>query len=219
MTDDDVVRLPPVSESLRDEFRDDVEDRFGSVRGHYRSEVENALREYLKGSRGGDTEDRLRRLEDMVERIDGRTAAALSDADGKNKKESDVGPKTQNRIERIRDRIEHESGEGPVHEAVVRKAIEDVAGHSDPTIRRYMQMLTDRDILYPHPKRDSKFVYGDDEYVRMIQNMGENGAITQSAYWDIVDDWGGESNWRDALDVAGYETPEDDSPHPGRTYQ
>lgn len=219
MSDEGLVRLPRVSEQLRDEFRNDVEDRFGTVRGHYRSEVEKALRAYLNGSDGGDTEDRLRRLEQAVGRIDERTAHALSDESGKNKKDSDVSPTTQNRIGRIRDRVERESGTGPVHEAVVRQAIEDVAGHSDPTIRRYMEMLTDRDILYPHPNRDNKFVYGEEEFVCMIQNMGESGAITEASYWDFVDEYGGESDWADTLEVAGYDTGDDEDPHASRTFQ
>jgi hypothetical protein len=218
MSKDGLVRLPRISESLRDEFRDDVEDRFGTVRGHYRSEVEKALREYLNGSHGGDTDDRLRRLENAVERIDERTAALHADESGKNKKDSDVSPTTQNRIESIRDRVERESGTGPVHEAVVRQAIEDVAGHSDPTIRRYMQMLTDREILYPHPNRDTKFVYGEEEYACMIQSMAESGAITESEYWDVVTGMGGENDFRNILERAGYDDGGDDKPA-GRTFQ
>lgn len=212
MSKDGLVRLPRIDESLRDEFKQDVEDRFGGIKGHYRHEVEKALREYLHGSKGGDTHDRLRRLENAVERIDERTEA-LVDVDGaKNKKDStvsQVGTKTENRIDEIRGIIERESGKGPVHEAVVRQAIEDVAGHSDPTIRRYKQMLTDRNVLHPHPKSASKFVYGDDEFVVMIQDMASNGALGNDRYWEFVDHFGGEDPWRETLEATGWGEEDD----------
>jgi hypothetical protein len=207
MGKDGLVRLPRIDESLRDEFKQDVEDRFGGVKGHYRHEVENALREYLKGSKGGDTHDRLRRLENTVERIDERTEALVDGDAPKNKKDStvsEVGTKTENRLSEMRGIIERESGKGPVHEAVVRQAIEDVAGHSDPTIRRYKQMLTDRNILHPHPKSTSKFVYGDDAFVVMIQDMASNGALGNDRYWEFVDGFGGEDAWRDTLESTNW---------------
>lgn len=217
-SDDDTARLPPVTESLRDEFKKDVEERFGTVRGHYRSEVEKALREYLRAGEGGDTNDRLRRLENTVERIDERTAALADGEGGKKTKDSDVSPTTKNRLSEIRGIIERESGTGPVHEAVVRQAIEDVAGHSDPTIRRYRQMLTDRGILHPHPRSTSKYVYGDEEFVVMIQDMGSNGALGNDRYWELVEQFGGEDAFRDVLERTDWGDGEDDR-EVGRTFQ
>lgn len=210
MSKDGLVRLPRIDESLRDEFKQDVEERFGGIKGHYRHEVEKALREYLKGSKGGDTNDRLRRLENAVERIDERTAALADGEGGKKTKDSDVSKTTKNRLDDIRGIIERESGTGPVHEAVVRQAIEDVAGHSDPTIRRYKQMLTDRNVLHPHPTASSKFVYGDDEFVVMVQDMAKNGALDNDRYWDFVEHFGGEDIWRDTLEATNWNEDGDD---------
>lgn len=210
MSNDGLVRLPRIDESLRDEFKQDVKDRFGGTKGHYRHEVENALRAYLEGSKGGDTTDRLRRLENAVEQIDERTAALVDGEAGKKTKDSDVSKTTKNRLSQIADVIERESGEGPVHEAVVRQAIEDVAGHSDPTIRRYKQMLTDRRILHPHPNRDSKFVFGDKPFVEMVQSMGSAGALGNERYWDLVEHFGGEDVFADALEEYDVDTGDGD---------
>jgi len=210
MSKDGLVRLPRIDESLRDEFKQDVKDRFGGTKGHYRHEVENALRAYLEGSKGGDTTDRLRRLENAVEQIDERTAALVDGEAGKKTKDSDVSKTTKNRLSQIADVIERESGEGPVHEAVVRQAIEDVAGHSDPTIRRYKQMLTDRRVLHPHPNRDTKFVLGDKEFVKMVQSMGQAGALGNDRYWDLVEHFGGEDTFAEALEEFDVDTDNGD---------
>jgi len=199
-----------IDDALWREFRNDVEDRFGTVRGHLRHELENALREYLRGTEGGDTHDRLRRLENAVGRIDERTAALASGEAGKNKKDSDVSPTTKNRLNEIEGIIEREAGTGTVHEAVVRQAIEDVAGHSDPTIRRYRQMLTDRQILYPHPKRSNSYVHGEREFVEMTQSLRKAGAIGQGTYEELVEGFGGVDPFRDALERHGWENDRDE---------
>lgn len=191
-----------IDEDVWEEFRNDVEERFGTVRGHLRHELENAIREYIHASNGGDTHDRLRRIEREVESISKTVDGLQSSNGGKKKKESDVSQTTKNRLDEIQSVIEKESGKGPVHEAVVRHAIEDVAGHSDPTIRRYRQMLVDRNIVYPHPKSESKYVYGDEHFVTMIQSLTENGAMSNDRYWEYVDEFGGEDAWQTVLEEA-----------------
>lgn len=207
-SDHDIQPGVRIDKSLWEQFRNDVESRKGSVRGHLKVEVENALREYIHASEGGDTHDRLRRIENRIEDIDERLPPVPQSDEGKRKKESDVSATTRNRLIQVRDRIEREVDKGPVHEAVVRQAIEDVAGHSDPTIRRYREMLLEREDLYPHPRKPSKFVLGDKEFVEMVQALGKQRAITNDRYQQMVETFGGYETFREALIEFGLD--EDD---------
>jgi len=56
-----------VDKQLWKQFRQDVMERRGAVRGHLKTEVNNALRSYIQASKGGDLDDRVRRLENSVE--------------------------------------------------------------------------------------------------------------------------------------------------------
>lgn len=169
---DETARLPPVSKSLRDQFKADVEERHGTVRGHYRSEVEKALREYLNASQGGDTHDRLRRLEDQVDAIASEVGVHPDAESGKKKKDSGVSATTLNRLDAIEAQIQREAdGASKVHESVINAAIEDHAGTSEPTLRRYKQMLKQRQRAFenPHEKSDTWFV-DEDDFVTVVEN-------------------------------------------------
>lgn len=175
MSDEGLVRLPRIDESLRDEFKQDVKERRGGIKGHFRHEVENALRAYLEGAKGGDIEDRLRRLENTVEDIHENTAPA-SDGDGaKTKKDgnvSEVGPRRRKKLDAIESQIEREAGDATkVHESVVNKAIEDNAGSSGPTLRRYKQMLKQRRIAFANPAESASTWFVDEEvFVKVVES-------------------------------------------------
>jgi hypothetical protein len=80
-----------ISASLWSEFREDVRQRRGRINGVLGSELENALRNYLDGSNGGDVTDELRRLRaDLDEVRDAVVADGGTDSRGapKNKKNS-----------------------------------------------------------------------------------------------------------------------------------
>lgn len=199
MSEDDRSRLPPISTELRDEFREDVLRRYGGIRGHYRHEVEIAIREYLEASQGqGDLHDRLRRIEGQLEDISERLADALEEP-GKNKKDSNLSETTRNRLDEIDGEIRREAEGGHVHEAVVRKSIEDVAGHSDPTIRRYKEMLVDRGYVYPHPVEQSRFALTRKDFVAMTDQLRRAGRISDDRYWELVDHIG-EDEFRATLE-------------------
>lgn len=163
-----------IDEDVWQAFRNEVKRKRDGVRGHLRSELENALREYVEGSKGGDTNDRLRRLENTVEQIDERTAA-LVDGDAPNKKEdSDVslGPRRRKKLDAIESQIDREAGDATkVHESVVNKAIEDNAGSSGPTLRRYKEMLKQRRIAFANPAEDaSTWFVDEDVFVRVVES-------------------------------------------------
>ena len=175
------------SESLWEQFRDDVRERKGSVNGHLRSELEAALREYLDASGGGDTFDRLQRIEDKVDQLD-RTLSQTH----QEKKGTDVSQTTEKRVAEIRDQIDRESGKSPkVHEEVVELAIRENAGSSDPTIRRYKDLLQQDECLFPHPLEDRRVYYTDaTEYVLAVNALRKGGRIKSEPYHDIVDEYG-----------------------------
>lgn len=66
----------PIDEDVYGSFVDFVEDVHGSTRGHLRTEIENALREYQRSFYDGD--DRLARIENDVATI----KAMMAEADG-----------------------------------------------------------------------------------------------------------------------------------------
>lgn len=55
------------------------------VRGHYRSETETAIEEYLNASQGGDTHDRLNRIEDRIDDLADAVDTLLRVVEGKKK--------------------------------------------------------------------------------------------------------------------------------------
>lgn len=58
-----------ISASLWKEFRNDVRERRGRINGVLGSELENAIRNYIDGSKGGDVTDELRRLRDDLDEV------------------------------------------------------------------------------------------------------------------------------------------------------
>lgn len=180
-----------INSSVWKEFRQDIQGRKGSVRGHLKSELENALEAYIDGSHGGDTNDRLRRLESQLEDVHEEVCGDEHEC-RKKKKDSDVGTKTERRLDEIQNVIQRETGNSvKVHEAVVRQAIEEVAGHSEPTIRRYKQMLVDREMLFPTPRSESKSFFRDaTEFAKVVNQFAENSVISQEKYNDILNDYG-----------------------------
>jgi hypothetical protein len=179
MTDDN-LKQPGVrvSESLWNEFRQDVADRRGGTRGHMRTELENAIASYIEASKGGDVTDRLRRIENQLEDIDEGMGDLLDGEGRKKNKDSAVSSTVQNRLEKIREQIKRESGDAEkVHESVVNKAIEDNAGSSRPTLERYREMLQQRHIVHEWPTETSKTWWLDTEkFATVLQSNLPNVA-------------------------------------------
>jgi len=171
---EDRARLPSIDKETRNEFKSWVKQEFGGVHGHYPDAIENALREYMKASEGGDTHDRLRRLENTVERIDERVGHLCDDESGKKKKGSDVslGPRRRKKLDAIESQIEREAGDTTrVHESVINGAIEDNAGSSGPTLRRYKEMLKHRHIAFENPSGGTTTWYVDAEtFVKVVES-------------------------------------------------
>lgn len=168
MTQNGKAFLPPVREQLRDRFRQNVEDRYDTARGHYGHEVERALEEYLEASfEGGDLHDELRRIRTTVNEI--RDSLENESEGGIDS----VSNTTEERIREIMSDIEEhaeELGANRVNEDVVESAIEKNAGHSYKTIKRYMKLLQNQRNLFPHPKKDHVYFVSPKAFVVYCEN-------------------------------------------------
>jgi len=189
MSDNETQIGVMVNSALWEQFRDDVQARKGGIRGHLKTEVENALREYLNASEGGDTNDRLARIESDVQTI----LDTLDETEQK-KKDSSVGGRVEDRLDSIKDYIENQSGGSPVvGEKLIESAIRETAGSSEPTMRQYKDLL-DRDGWYnPHPLNDDRVFVDEDRWIESVQVHRQDGDITKQRYQDLVTDYGVES--------------------------
>jgi hypothetical protein len=186
MTDNETQIGVRVNSSLWQEFRNDVQARKGGIRGHLKSEVENALTEYINASEGGDTNERLARIESDVE-----TLLTLLHESEEKKKDSDVGNRVEDRLGSIKEYIEEQSGGSPVvGDKLIESAIRDVAGSSEPTLRQYKELL-ERDGWYlPHPSDDSRVFVDEDNWVEAVQVMRQDNDITRQRYETLVTEFG-----------------------------
>lgn len=184
-----------IHESLWKEFRQDIQERRGGIRGHLRTELENAIRSYLQASKGGDINDRLRRIESKLDSIEEQGGTPSNQSEGKNNKDSGFSATVKNRLNKIKGEIEREAGDADkVHESVINKAIEDHAGSSRPTIDRYKEMLEQRHIAHKWPINDSSTWWLDtDKFVQVLHmNFPER-------YDQFTNDYG-KTWWDDKVD-------------------
>ena len=197
-------RPPEIDRALLERFKEDVRERKGRLRGHYSSELENALEAYLDASDGGDTNDRLARLESQVEDIH---TAVTSDGRKKKTESSDTTGTTEKRLRKIRATVRDETAGGPkAHAEVVEKAIRQHAGSSAPTIRRYKRLLTQDNVLFEHPVKDNLYFRDAEDYVLAVNAMTKAGKVTQEEYDDLVESYG--TDWwlkqqEDSTDESG----------------
>jgi len=165
-----------VDESLWQQFRRDVADRRGGVRGHLRHELENAIREYIEASKGGDINDRLRRIENNVEQLNEVVGDVVESSERKKEKDSGVSQTVENRLQAIEEQIQREIGDADkAHVSIVNKAIEDNAGGSRPTLDRYKEMLEQRHIAHEWPSEDSStWWFNSDKFVQVVEQAFPN---------------------------------------------
>lgn len=202
MSDGSTQRPPPVDAALLDRFKADVVNRHGRLRGNYSSELENALEAYLDASDGGDTNDRLARMEGELETI----REAVIENEPKKKKDSH-GSVTNRRLNKIRETIASETDGSPkAHAEVVEMAIRKHAGSSAPTLRQYKRLLKQNNALFPHPTKDSLYFRDSSDYVKAVNAMTKGGKIAQNTYDEIIEQYG-EEWWLEQQDdsPAGFQ--------------
>lgn len=186
-----------VDEQIWQEFRQDVSDRKGRVHGHLKTEVETALKEYINASAGGDTHDRLRRLEHQMDKVLGH----LESEQQKNK-DPDVGSRVESKLEDIIETVNKEADGAPrVHDSVIEMAIENHAGFSEPTKKQYKQLLRKRNEAFPDPRSDSSYHYLDAGiYCQAVNEMVQDREIDREEYVDIVEGEHSRDWWSEQLE-------------------
>jgi len=93
--------------------------------------------------------DRTARIEEKVDR-----ALTLLEQDGDTHTQTHAGRESQKSVpdkaREIASRIYKNHG-APIKDKDVRRAIEDIAGADDRTVRKYKEQLRSRELLYDHP--------------------------------------------------------------------
>jgi hypothetical protein len=180
-----------IDKQLWQQFRDNVKQRRGRVRGHLSHELENALREYLNASQGGDTHDRLRRIENqldsLAEQVDGEESE--SDSDGER---DSVSNRTEQRIADIMSDIQDKSdkyGSKRLPESEIEAAIERNAGTSYKTIKRYKRLLQNQREIFAHPNESDVFFVKPTSFIAFVE---QNDNIPEGMRDDIADGLGWE---------------------------
>lgn len=169
MSDDRVQPGVRIDGQLWEEFRRDVEERLGAVRGHLSHELETAIREYMRASEGGDTHDELTRIRSRLDEIE----AAVQTENASDGRNDSVSNRTESRLQKIRQDVRshaEETGSVQVHESVVERAIEEHAGTAYKTVRRYKRLLETRREVIPHPVADETFFARPEPFITYVEN-------------------------------------------------
>lgn len=161
-----------VDRELWEEFREEVNARRGGVRGHLKTELEGALRDYIDG--GDPTPDqinaRLQRIEDAVGVAGTDGGADLRSAPGERDTETaereSPGEKPARKAARseklsyLSDRIREDVGGAVDHdiaevpETKIADVVDEEYGFADETAAEYVADLIDRLGLVEHPTAD-----------------------------------------------------------------
>jgi len=154
-----------VDEDIWKAFREEVKRRRGGVRGHIRTELENALRDYIHGgdTTPADIDQRLQRIEAAVGAAgtDGGTDTfeqqehTHAPPETKPSANAPSEKKLRYLAECVRDN--YGSGSGDVEEipkASLREVVKDEYGFRSDTAKRYVQQLIDHFGLVDHPTAD-----------------------------------------------------------------
>lgn len=174
-----------VNEQLWKEFRQDVRDRHGRVKGHVGTELERAIREYINASKGGDTHDRLRRIEQRLDELaENQASGSEQSSDGRT---DSVSKTTENRISEIMDDIRDRADEldtKRVRESDVEAAIERNAGTSYKTIQRYKSLLQNQKEMFPHPMNEGVYFVNPQSFIAFVEQNDQIGEATRNRLAD-----------------------------------
>lgn len=181
------ARLPPIDEEIRDQFKQFVREAHGMVRGHYKSNVESALKAYMEAYQGGDVTDELRRLREDVEAI----RAAVDSSESGSERETEISKTTENRIGEImadiRDRAD-ELQSPRVRESDVEAAIERNAGASYKTIQRYKKLLQNQRELFGHPENGEIYFVRPTAFIAFVE-QGVRSSDAEEIREAYGDEW------------------------------
>jgi hypothetical protein len=152
------IRLDP---DLYSEFVGWVEDTEGKKRGEIGRHVENALKEYIDHGREA-------RIEEKVDQV-----LARLDEQPVTHTHKQRGSETVEKVRRIQQRLTSNHGR-IIKSADVDRAIEDIAGADDRTIKKYYRMLKRRSLLFEHPGDSGVWTADQERWVKWCDDKINN---------------------------------------------
>lgn len=152
-------------------FQSFVIETHGQKYGNLGREAENALVEYMD-------HDRAARIEEKVDRV-------LARFDELDATHTHKASESAAKVRKIADKLAREE-RTVIPKDTVRRAIEDVAGADDRTVRKYRDLLKRRELAYKHPT-DGVWTQDRDEWVRwVVEYVNNNPTVTRM---DVIDDY------------------------------
>jgi len=179
-----------ISEKVWKQFREDVKNRRGRVRGVLGNEVEKALQKQMMATEGGDAIDHMKRIEDKLDTVieaeaDGSGATVVEPSSAP---APDSKPKPNaTRHEKVRyliDEMGLKPEGGSIHRDGVRNVIQEEYDFTDDTIDDYIQAIATRLDAVPDPEIDGMLIWGDEEderYAEVNANAAEEMEQISSA--------------------------------------
>lgn len=179
---------PKVDANLWKQLREDVKERKGTVRGNLGDELDNAIREYLRGEeRPVDQriEKRLSRIEQAVgaaptdggrDTFDGRehTHARTETTTATPTERPAANTSTDKKVAWLAKCVRENHGDdfAEVTRDDLREVVKDEYGFRRDTAKRYVENLIDHFELMTHPATD-KVLVTEDRHERIIENRRE----------------------------------------------
>lgn len=161
---------PSIDEDLWREFRENVKERKGKVRGVLGDELENAIRSYIRHGSDKPAADRLEEMDARLQRIEGAVGTAATDGGTPSTDDShthapsrldspekpSANESTDKKLTYLADRLveEHGNTDGTISmipRFTIVDLVKDEYGFRSDTAKRYVKKLVDRFDLRRHP--------------------------------------------------------------------
>lgn len=175
-----------IDAALWEEFRENINERKGGVRGHLQTELENAIQDYINHGTEQTVEGQLREFNERLYRIEetvgttatdgaGDTFGASSHTHAPSRVSVDGKPSanaaTEKKVAYLADcllTVEETTREQLVSLSIdsIRDVVKDEYGFRSDTARRYVEELIDWFDLREHPRADG--IYVTDEQYRTL---------------------------------------------------
>ena len=171
---DQTIQPTRISKEEYTRFKQFVQDTHGTTRGHLKTEIENALREYRQPE---SNRDALARIEDDVATI--KAAVATTEADGgsvvhtpserqttRARKPASNQPRSEKVAYLITELLENVAAStadrdgGQLSYKELQRAIESEYNFSDDILAEYQEMIIDELGAEPHPKHGQTIAWG-----------------------------------------------------------
>lgn len=144
--------------------------------------LREAIREYLDHDRGDRVEERLdaidETLSELTDTLDTDTAHTHKPSSGmkQGSKSVEKGREIIRRLQKNHDAV--------IPTADVERAIEDIAGADDRTLRKYKALFRRRGLLFEHPGESAVWTTNTDEWLEWLNKYGQlngPGAVQDTA--------------------------------------